>query len=202
MNFKNKFNATTKKFYIVLNADKGSEGEFLCLHNGSISDYFTDFTGLPLVMYAGKAIKAINRDIKKNINVIEQEKSAWWIERKRSEIAGWSIAVNELSAYKPYDLIGIYGEGDTFKIVDYKNIDTIVQSNLGYKFVEISKEIYIKLAAIENKISNNQKTTNNNEVGDCELAWIIGTLLILGFAACCMIVFLFKIFILTIKLTA
>lgn len=102
-----------------------------------------------------------------------------------------------MKKYNYYDLVGVYQVDSVYKVVDYKRVSELVQKECGYRLVEIPKPLYLKLSANENKISNNQKTTINNEGGNFELAWIIATSLIIGIAACFIIFLMIKIIILT-----
>jgi hypothetical protein len=156
MNFNNKFKITTNRFYIVFHADEGKEGEFLCLHNGSISDFFIRATNLPLVMYAGKAIKAVKRELDEKL-----ERSTGYSIFLKTNIISLSNTINELSKYSEYDLVGIYAKEYNFdyKIVNHRTVEEHVLKDKGYKFVEITKETYTKLASME----NTQETRKENE---------------------------------------
>lgn len=163
MNFKNKFNVTTNKFYMIFRMKEGEVGKFLFTHNGSISDYFADYIDIPLVTYAGKAIKAVNRTINEKLERLStlDENTRFLESSLKIEIAGLSNTVNKLSKYNEYDLVGIYEKDDYYyEVVDYKKVEELVMKDKEYKFVEISKEIYTKLAVIENKKKTQEYNKN------------------------------------------
>ncbi|WP_350613270.1 hypothetical protein [Pseudomonas sp. HY7a-MNA-CIBAN-0227] len=159
MNFKNKFNVTTKKFYMVLDTDEIKEGELLFIYNGSINDYLHE----SLVSYAGKAIKTINRTINEKLEILSSTNNDFAYRHDlMSIIARLTDTVNELSKYREYDLVGIYDKSSyDYKVVDYKKVEELAMKNIGYKFVEIPKELYIKLVTIENKTKNSYKNKCN-----------------------------------------
>lgn len=149
MSIKNKFDVTAQKFYLVFNdndttADKNIYSE---LFNGSISDYL-GFKSYPMVMYAGKAKKHLQRTIDSAASIIE--KPFFSPDGDNKTIASCSVALNELKKYNYYDLVGVYQVDSVYKVVDYKRVSELVQKECGYRLIEIPKELYIKLSVVKN----------------------------------------------------
>lgn len=149
MSIRKKFDITTKKFYLVFDDNKNTTDidVYTELFNGSISDYL-GFKSYPMVMYAGKAMKHLQRTIDLAASIIEEP--FFSPDGDKKTIASCSVALNELKKYNYYDLVGVYQIEDIYKIVDYKHVSELVQKECGYRFVEIPKELYIKLSVVEN----------------------------------------------------
>lgn len=156
MSIRNKFDITKKKFYLVFNDNDTTTDKdvYTDLFNGSISDYL-GFKSHPMVMYAGKAIKHLQRELDASTSMTED--LFWNHDGFKKSIASCSVALNELKKYNHYDLVGVYQIGDIYKVVDYKNVSELVQKESGYRLVEIPKELYIKLSAAKNKSESRTK---------------------------------------------
>ncbi|MDY4309945.1 hypothetical protein SOX05_08700 [Pseudomonas putida] len=156
MSIRNKFDITTKKFYLVFddNDTTTDKDVYTDLLNGSISDYL-GFKSHPMIMYAGKAIKHLQRELDASTSMTGD--IFWNHDSFKKSIASCSVALNELKKYNYYDLVGVYQIGDIYKVVDYKNVSELVQKESGYRLVEIPKELYIKLSAAKNKSESRTK---------------------------------------------
>lgn len=73
MSIRKKFDITTKKFYLVFDDNKNTTDKdvYTELFNGSISDCL-GFKSYPMVMYAGKAMKHLQRTIDLAASNIEE----------------------------------------------------------------------------------------------------------------------------------
>lgn len=156
MSIRNKFDITTNKFYLVFDDNKNTTDKdvYTELFNGSISDYL-GFKSYPMVMYAGKAMKHLQRTIDLAASIIEEP--FFSPDGDKKTIASCSVALNELKKYNYYDFVGVYQIEDIYKIVDYKHVSELVQKECGYRFLEIPKELYIKLSVVENIRANREE---------------------------------------------
>lgn len=156
MSIRKKFDITTKKFYLVFDDNKNTTDKdvYTELFNGSISDCL-GFKSYPMVMYAGKAMKHLQRTIDLAASNIEEP--FFSPDGDKKTIASCSVALNNLKKYNYYDLVGVYQVHSVYKVVDYKRVSDLVQKECGYRFLEIPKELYIKLSVVENIRANREE---------------------------------------------
>lgn len=153
MNFKNKFDDAVKKYYrITYNSGETS------VYNGSKHSHFERYDNIKLIMYAGKAIKALNYTIKNFVSELDEYIAASktddeYIGFLNTSIAGCKKAIDELKDKKEYDLVGIYKAypSDDYFIVDYKEACRLASEANGITFEEISKLEYDTSLEIELK---------------------------------------------------
>lgn len=156
MNFKNKFDETTKKYYLITT----SCGHYLTIYNGSKSDYFKKHSGVQLIIYAGKAVSTISLMLDKSRVALtaykkdenKPSRNDLMLTYYSNRITQCENAINELKTYQHYDLVGVcvdvihetmFSEEPTaFRIFDYKTAGAIVAETHELRFTEITRQQY------------------------------------------------------------
>lgn len=190
MNFKNKFDETTSKYYII----ETNTGEYMFTHKGSKNDFFMTYDDMPCIAYVTKVRATLLHNIKTANSWIEHYKdeknnilghSEELTRHYEGRIIQYKTALYKLKHRNAYEIIGIFEvvadikgspeECYKYTIVDYKHFSEIYEKIGESRFIEISKTKYDELEAesrkklAEYRARQSQSSTDKKENADTKV---------------------------------